>query len=152
MVTQQRLKELFTYDPDTGLFTRLVSVNNRSRAGAIAGSKGANGYIVISVDSRRYYAHVLAWIYTYGEPPTNEIDHIDRDDTNNRISNLRDITHSENCKNRVKPSNTGHFGVWFNKKTGRYRATANNRYVGYFSSAQEASEAVTKALAVPICA
>lgn len=74
MVTQDRLKELFTYDPDTGLFTRTIGRKGVA-AGSIAGTVLLNGYIKISIDHKQYLAHRLAWIYVNGYAP-DSIDHI----------------------------------------------------------------------------
>src|SRR5262245_44412369 len=97
-LTQKRLKEMLHYDPQTGLFTRRVAANNRVRVGEYAGTYRQNcersdytGYILISVDGHSYRAHHLVWLYTYGHFPTDEIDHIDKDGTNNRLSNLIEV-------------------------------------------------------------
>lgn len=101
-LTQERLKELFKYDPETGLFTRLVSTNNRVKVGDVAGNARADGYIKIRVDFDMHYAHRLAWLYMTGEWPTQKIDHISGDKSDNRWSNLRDVSSVTNLQN-VEP-------------------------------------------------
>lgn len=98
-LTQERLMELFEYNPETGLFTRLVSTNNRVKAGDVAGSARADGYIKIRVDFDMHYAHRLAWLYMTGAWPTKKIDHINGDKADNRWSNLRDVSTSTNAQN-----------------------------------------------------
>jgi hypothetical protein len=126
-LTQERLKSLFNYNPETGEFTRLVSRGGR-RVGEIAGSpaRKSNGkvYIDIHIDGKHYYAHRLAWLYTYGAWPENDIDHIDHDSTNNRLINLRDVTNAENHKNRKmsKRNNSGVTGVYFRNDMQKWHA------------------------------
>ncbi len=101
-LTQERLKQLFRYDPETGLFTRLVSTNNRVKVGDVAGNSRADGYIKIRVDFDMHYAHRLAWLYMTGEWPAMKIDHVNGDKSDNRWSNLRDVSTTVNSQN-VEP-------------------------------------------------
>lgn len=111
-LTQERLRQLFQYDPETGLFTRLTSANNRVRTGDIAGSKRADGYIKIRVDFDMYYAHRLAWLYMNGEWPTKKIDHINGNKSDNRWANLRDVSASINAQNCLQlTGSSGEHGV-----------------------------------------
>ena len=77
-LTQDRLKELLHYDPDTGVFTWIQKPAPRGRAiiGSVAGGLKQHGYITIGINQREYYAHRLAWLYVYGEWPEDQIDHI----------------------------------------------------------------------------
>ena len=77
MLTQERLKEVLHYDPETGIFMWLVAPNGRIRVGMEAGSSH-DGYIGIKVDRILYKAHRLAWFYMTGEWPANDVDHWDR--------------------------------------------------------------------------
>lgn len=101
MLTQDRLKELFSYNEKTGIFTRLVSIGRRGKVGNIAGSKNWDGYLLICIDNKNYAAHRLAWMYTYGSFP-KITDHINGIRDDNRISNLREVTMRENLQNRKK--------------------------------------------------
>ncbi len=144
-LTQSRLKELLSYDPETGLFRHLV---NRSvaRAGSQAGTCRNDGYVKLSIDGGQYYAHRLAWLYMFGQDES-DVDHIDRNPSNNAICNLRRVTKSQNQHNRIEQRNntSGYKGVTFCKRTGRWRAAiwVNDRpvYLGYFSSPEDASYA-----------
>ena len=98
-ITQERLKELLHYDPKTGVFTCLVSRRGRVKVGNKAGYTN-HGYVRIRVDTRRYFAHRLAWLYVYGESPPDDIDHINGVRSDNRIANLRLATKAQNCQNR----------------------------------------------------
>jgi HNH endonuclease len=96
-----RLRELFSYDPVTGLFTRLIRCGqSRFSAGSIAGAKHPrNGYIRVYVDGRYYLAHRLAWFMVYGTWP-DTLDHINRVRSDNPIANLRLATPTLNALNR----------------------------------------------------
>jgi len=114
MITQARLKELFEYNQDTGLFTRKIRTSNSTHIGDIAGYKKPNGYMCISIDHKNYYTHRLAWLYMTGIFPEHDIDHIDSNRVNNAWINLREATRSENMQNlKVSKNNnkTGYLGV-----------------------------------------
>lgn len=99
-LTAQRLRELLHYDPDTGAFTWRVS-RQCVPAGAPAGyTHKDKGYVNIRVDLKSYRAHRLAWLYVHGAWPAQEIDHVNGCRADNRIENLRDVTHAVNHQNR----------------------------------------------------
>src|ERR1019366_3934979 len=112
-----RLKEVLRYVPETGLFTWLMKRGSRA-AGSVAGTLRSDGYIQIRLDGDAYLGHRLAWFYQTGSWPTPECDHQDLDKTNNRWTNLREATKSQNKANVNRPiSNTsGAKGVCWHKK------------------------------------
>lgn len=61
MLTQARIKKLLHYDPDTGIFTRLVA-NRNLKVGSIVGYTAKDHRVMISVDNKNYRAHRLAWL------------------------------------------------------------------------------------------
>ncbi|MDX0897467.1 HNH endonuclease [Sinorhizobium medicae] len=148
MLSQERLKELLDYDPSTGIFQWKVD-RGGMRAGDVAGLLHTNGYIRISVDSRRYYAHRLAFLFMEGEFPPEQVDHIDLSRTNNAWSNLRRASVSENMHNREIRSHStiGFKGVSKNKVGYMARIRVDKRviYLGNFKTREEASEAYNKA-------
>ena len=101
-LTAGRLKSLLDYDPETGVFTRKIRTSNRITVGDVAGFLHVTGYWVIKIDGKAFKGHRLAWLYIYGCWPTHEIDHINGDPADNRIENLRDITHAHNVQNLRK--------------------------------------------------
>ena len=75
LVDQKRLREYVTYDPETGRFFWAISKRGWLRKNAQAGWVGNGGYVYIILDGRRYRAHRIAWLWTYGSWP-EQIDHI----------------------------------------------------------------------------
>lgn len=146
MLTQERLKELLDYDPETGVFTRKVSLSRRVKVGDIAGSLHPHGYLTLMVDAKSYVAHRLAWFYVYGVWP-KEIDHINRIRNDNRISNLREVSRLENMYNKSKYANnsSGLTGVSWHKATGKWHssicAKGLQKYLGLFDTPEEAHAA-----------
>jgi len=139
-LTQKRLKEVLQYNGESGAFSR---VSRNGRLGTIC----VQGYLVIQIDGVIYKAHRLAWLYTYGDWPREQIDHIDRDRMNNKILNLRDATAKDNSQNRTMSKNnkSGVNGVYWNKKMGKWhaqiRGETGNEHIGYFGNLIEAREA-----------
>jgi hypothetical protein len=154
MITQAKLKELLHYNPDTGVFTWLVNKGSRAPAGSEAGNihqDGRTSYRLIMIDGASHKAHRLAWLYVHGEFPKNDIGHEDHDGLHNWISNLRDVTNSENNKNKSLSCNntSGVVGVSLHKGTGKWRAQisteSGRKHLGYFTNKEDAIEAAKAA-------
>lgn len=152
MLTQEKLKELFNYNPEEGVFTRKKRTSNRIKVGDKAGYLHPGGYIKIRTDNgnKISFAHRLAWIYHYGVNPDSEIDHINGIRTDNRISNLRLATDKQNAENRHSaPSNnkTGLLGV--SPIGNRFMANISNNhkqiYLGCYKTPEEAHHAYLSA-------
>lgn len=143
-LTAERLRELLQYDPETGLFTRKVSVNGRfGQVGRVCGSPDKKGHIYIFIDGDRYAAHRMAWMYTHGKWPTDQIDHVNRQRDDNRIANLREATAQINNQNKARPlpnNRSGFLGVSIcgAKFRAVIRASGVIRHLGVFDTAQEA--------------
>lgn len=127
-LTPARLKELLHYDPETGEFVWLVH-RQCKRKGSQAGTTEAQGYRVIKIDGKSYKAHRLVWLYMTGGWPQDEVDHENMDRVDNRLSNLRPATHSQNQANAKlqKNNKSGAKGVWWNEKRQRWRACIGHR-------------------------
>ena len=148
-LTQERLKELLTYDPDTGVF-RWRTRRGSSGAGKTAGSDNGKGYIVIRIDRRIYKAHRLAWLHELGRFPPADLDHINGQKGDNRIANLREATRSQNQANLGAPRNntSGVKGVFWDKHAGKWVAQirqGGRKHLGCFSDKSEAKAAYEKA-------
>lgn len=102
-LTQARLQELMTYDPETGIFTRIKPAGPKKAGSTVGWLDVDHGYMRCSVDHVIYQQHRLAWLYMTGEWPPAQIDHIDRNRSNNRWSNLRCVTSQQNAFNRGNP-------------------------------------------------
>ena len=142
ILTQKRLKELLHYDPETGVFT-YIRARSKVRVGDVAGTSGTRGYLQCNIDGKPYKLHRLAWLYVHGDMP-KEIDHINRDRSDNRILNLRVVSRSENNMNRAeKPGRSGRPGVWKNKVgwAAFIRSGGKRRYLGNYPSIELASQA-----------
>lgn len=123
-LTQKRLKELMEYNPETGEFTRKTAPCNGTKVGDIAGGCDSEGYIRIRVGRKRHFAHRLAWLYVRGFWPKNEIDHINRDPSDNRLCNLREVSHQCNMRNcgNPKTNTSGVKGVRRHKRRKKWEA------------------------------
>lgn len=131
-LTTERLRELLDYCPETGLFRWKADRRGGCKAGDVAGIKHAKGYRFIKIDQNRYSAHRLAWFYVTGRWPSECVDHINRERDDNRFSNLREATWSENRMN------TSAIGVKFYAKSGKWMAYIGSggqrRYLGMFET------------------
>jgi hypothetical protein len=143
-VTQERLKELVSYDPDTGKFAWLESKRGRR---PISHRK----YCQIRIDGRPYLIHRLAWIYMHGSIPFGmEVDHKNRDTTDTRIENLRLATSSQNRANRIinNSSKSGLKGAHSGRRGGycaRITCQGKVHHLGSFQTAEEAHAAYVEA-------
>ena len=146
MITQERLKELVDYNPETGVFTSKVKRGNSIWPGKVLGSKDSYGYIQFMLEGRMYRAHRLAWLFMYNEEP-EIIDHIDRNKSNNKISNLRPATKEENAQNveLIKTNKSGVRGVsWSSARecwTASIYVNGASEFLGEFDTLEEAAEA-----------
>lgn len=144
-----RIRQLVSYDQEAGVFTWLVNRKGRAaRIGDIAGCVRPDGYVYIGLDGKRHYAHRIAWILVKGEIPDGmEIDHIDHNPANNRISNLRLVTKEGNRKNRGRDSRnkSGFNGVHWSDNANAWcvqvRTNGKVKHVGYFKDINDAAKA-----------
>lgn len=143
MVSQVRLKELLEYEPSSGIFRWRIYRGRGARVGAVAGTAHSGGYLSIKIDGKRYFAHRLAWQYMKGAQPSDQIDHIDLNKTNNCISNLRVATPKQNSRNTPTRSLTGLKGVTAVKSRyiARIKVGRKNVSLGSFDTPQLAHTA-----------
>lgn len=153
-LTAELLRSFLNYDPETGEFTRRVSVN-RWKAGERVGCLDkSTGYVEVGVAGLgAYKAHRLAWLYTYGKWPNKALDHVDGDKTNNRIANLREATPTQNKANAKTHSDnlSGLKGVHWDRRNKRnpyqasIRVDGKLKHLGMFPTAEQAHAAYCEA-------
>lgn len=162
-ISQETLKSLVDYNPETGIFIwkyrdRSWFDSNRdwNRWNTMYSGQEAfkvrhpAGFKQGTILGHGQKAHRMAWLYVYGNYP-EKIDHINGNNIDNRIINLRDVTDSVNSRNRKTPKNnsSGYMGVSFHKNSGLWKSYINNSEgktvsLGYFKTIKEAADAYEK--------
>lgn len=146
MITQDELKEVMLYSPETGLFFWKID-RIRVKGGDRAGFKSALGYRMIQINGRPYMEHRLAFVYMTGLCP-KRVDHKNEDRLDNRWSNLRKASASENGCNRGAPSNntSGTKGVYWSGKKQKWKTkvklNGKSYYFGVYDCIKDAARAV----------
>ena len=144
-LSRARLKEVLTYEPESGIFIRNIDIKH-FKAGTIAGTVNY-GYINIGIDGKSYGAHRLAYLYMEGHMP-EEVDHDNHIRNDNRWLNLNASSKGHNAKNHTKQSNntSGVVGVSWSKKAKKWNARigigeGSRRCLGFFNSFSSAVDA-----------
>lgn len=161
-ITPEICCQLLSYAPDTGHLTWLhrdTSLFPNERSSKIWNTKwagkrafanvsrrpdGTANRMIGAIFNRPLKAHRVAWAIHYGVWPDRELDHINGDVTDNRITNLRQVDHATNCRNRKRPANnaTGHVGIQRARAPGSWsayiRTNGKNIYLGQFKSLDDA--------------
>lgn len=152
MIDITALRNDLEFNPDTGIFRwrhGVASGNGamRVKPGQEAGTNTTDGYRQIRWRGRIYRTHRLAWLYVYGEWPDGEIDHVNGNGRDNRLSNLRIASRSQNVANtRCRKTNkAGRKGVTWSPHAGRWSAWigagGKTKHLGYFETRDQAHEA-----------
>lgn len=152
-VSHAVLLALLHYDPLTGVFS--WRVNRRGvRAGQRAGCLDkSHGYVRVGLLGFMFMAHRLAWFYTKGEWPRDEVDHEDGVRSNNVWTNLRPATNAEQKQNRAPrtSSKSGLLGVTWEKSRNKWRVSIMrngvSKFIGHFTDPMQAAAAYAKAKA-----
>ena len=151
MLTQEYVKKLFNYNPETGDLIWKVSSSRNIKIEDIAGTIISDGYLQVQINKKRYLVHRIIWLWNYGVFPKNQIDHKNRDAADNRIENLRDATQSENSgnKGRSKSNTSGIKGVYWKKDCKKWRVqiqiNGKKVHLGYYVKIEDAELAYKKA-------
>jgi len=145
-MTAEELRNLLSYNPDTGEFIWIVRPSKAVKAGDVAGIVDKKGYRTIGIKRKIYKAHRLAWLYVHGKLPNGVIDHINGDKSDNRIENLRDVFFDGNSQNVRKPNirnKSGFMGViWYqNKWRANITVNSKTRWLGDYATPEEAHAA-----------
>lgn len=143
------LKSMFDYNPETGALIWTKRLSNSTPVGKQVGSKDTKGRLRVQIRERTYAVHHICFAMYHGRWPLEQIDHINRVKTDNRIVNLREATNAQNARNRkhTKPNNSGYKGVCLHH--GRYMArimiNGVKKHLGMFSDPVEAAKAYDEA-------
>lgn len=114
--------EIFYYDPtsNSGLRWNISKGrgNNEVKIGDTAGHLSKRNKWYVGFNGKVYLAHIIIWKMFNDLNPDLVIDHIDRDSSNNTLSNLREISQKSNCRNKKKFKNntSGVTGVSYHKR------------------------------------
>jgi hypothetical protein len=133
-ITHDNLLKRFSYCAVRGRFFYLCTTSMKVKSGDVAGGKQNTGYRSLQIDGKRYLEHRLAWFYCTGAWPVGQVDHLNRDKTDNRIANLREASAAQNRRNRDVKG--------YRVKGSRFQARAWRNGVlhslGWFDTKQEA--------------
>jgi len=148
--------QCFEYDPQTGVLkwlrrprehfanTQAWKNFNTRFAGVEAGSPNSEGYVQIKISGKLHKAHRLAWLITYREWPSGQIDHINHNRSDNRLDNLRVVTNQQNTYNqkRRKTNASGFTGVGWHKRICKWQSQIQTDgkkiCLGYFEKIEDA--------------
>lgn len=144
MLEYTELHELLYYNSETGDFIRLLDKRGKYKKGDVAGHLQKDGYICIRLESKRYKAHRLAWLYMTGMWTTKDIDHVNGNKSDNRWCNLRECDDSQNQANRPIPcyNTTGYKGIYlskYNRWCASIKVKGKQIHIGSYSTKEEAA-------------
>jgi len=144
-LTQEKVQKFFTYNKNTGkLYWKSAHswknrhIINSRNANKEAGVVSNNGYLIVGLKQKWYKVHRIIWLYIYGYFPENCIDHINRNKTDNRIENLREVSNQCNVRNsKIAKNNKSTIkGVSWHKETSKWvvkiRLNGKNYYLGVY--------------------
>jgi hypothetical protein len=150
------LRQLLEYDPETGqMFWRPRPVkffvdephqrmwNTRYSGKRAFTSVNSHGYFAGHIFDKTFTAHRVIWALVYGWWPQS-IDHQNHNCLDNRIENLKAVSHAQNCKNvkRHKDNTSGVTGVVWSKQQKKWvsqiKVNYKYHYLGSFKNKEEA--------------
>ena len=146
------LLESVKYDEKSPSGLIWIKPKQKRKVGGIAGCKQKNGYWVLKFNYKQYQCHrVVFKLHNKINIQHTEIDHEDKNPSNNTIENLRIASSSQqNCNTGIPRNNTsGIKGVYFHKKTNKWKAqimvNGKNYHLGLFDCKYEAEKVAIKA-------
>lgn len=152
IVSPSMLRQLLDYDPGTGLFLWRPRAGQKSWNTRYAGTRAfayrdKHGYQTGMLLGLRFFAHRIAWAHVHLAWPSDEIDHINHDRSDNRIANLRPVDRTENRRNisRNQNNKSGVCGVHWAPHVQKWVAQISvggaKMYLGCYADLQDATQA-----------
>lgn len=155
------VRAFFDYNPETGkLYHRekpreyfqtergwKISNGKITPGEEVVGRDNGRGYLQVCVLGKMVQLHRLVWLHYYGSWPEKQIDHINQIKTDNRISNLRDVSNRQNSLNKgiISTNTSGKTGVCFHKQTGKWlsriKIRGKQKHLGLFEEFEDAVRA-----------
>lgn len=148
MEVSSSFSDVFHYDPLTGILKWKKDTGKKRMVGQIAGRPDSKGYLAVGCFNKDHRVHRIAWEISHGKIPDGmQVDHINGIKSDNRLSNLRLVSHQGNQRNMAIPksNNSGVLGVGWDARSGKWRAKimVNRKtvHLGRFSSIELAAKA-----------
>jgi len=146
ILTPDEIRELFSYDPETGLLSWAKQGRGRV-VGKPLTCRTVEGYVIVRVHGRAYMAHRLIWAHVHGVSPTLQIDHINQCKHDNRSSNLREVSDKQNHENisHNRNNTSGRRGVSWNTGSEKWQVHIRHHRksinIGLFDNLEQAADA-----------
>lgn len=142
MLTAELLREMLSYDPETGVLTWKYQVSRNIKPGQVAGCINQYGYRKVAIKRKTLLVHRVIWAIVHGEFPNGLIDHINRNRLDNRISNLRIANDAQNAANKSQSPGARNIRGVTRLKSGKFQAAigGDRKYLGVFDTAEDAKE------------
>jgi hypothetical protein len=147
-------KEYIDYWPDTGILTWKKKPNRNIPLGRQIGKANIWGHMAFATNGKTYMVHRVIWLLHYGKWPEHQIDHINGNKSDNRITNLRDVTQFINMQNQKvshKNNKSGYLGVHWSKHVptkpwkAEIKINGKSKSIGHFATPEEAHAAYLQA-------
>jgi hypothetical protein len=148
-LTAELAREHLKYNPLTGQLFWRVARQGRTISKPV-GNLNGHGYLLFGFSRKIYSTHRVIWLIVYGHYPDEDLDHINGNRADNRLSNLREASRAMNLHNCEKQKNntTGYKGVFYYKNIGKFWAQIHSQgrryYLGKFDCAESAHAAYVK--------
>jgi hypothetical protein len=143
-LTQDGIRKALHYFPETGEVRWRFGNGRNVKPWQLAGSINGHGHCVIKINGKSMLSHRLIWLYVHGHFPKSVIDHKNRIASDNRLSNLRDVSQTDNAQNIGLPrhNKSGHIGVSWIKThkswTVYVKVNGKNKWLGCYKDLEQA--------------